>query len=155
MRNLYRAASLICMTLFLASSALAQRCEINIIAPKPEQSVGEQGDVIGTAHIPYDTFLWVLVRRNDQPKTFYWPQQGLSAKEVNGGSQWKISAHYGVPADRGHDFKVVVAIVDRATNDGLEKWREEAPSNNYAPYVGMPSSVAGCDPVEVIVKKSQ
>ena len=155
MRNLSSAASTICITLFLAGVALAQQCDVNVTAPKAEEWVVEQGDVIGTAMLPKDSFLWVLARRDDQPKRFFWPQQGLAAKDVKGSLPWKISVHYGVPDDRGHDFKVVVVVVDEATNARLENWREQAPSNNYKPLVGMPSSVAGCDPVEVIVKKSE
>ena len=155
MSNLLSTTSAICVTLFFTRIALAQQCDVKITAPKAEEWVVEQGDVIGTGKIPKDSFLWLLVRRDDQPKRFFWPQQGLAAKDVNNTSQWRISVHYGVPADRGHDFRVVVVIVDEATDDRLENWREQAPANNYKPLVGMPSTVAGCDPVEVIVKKSE
>jgi hypothetical protein len=141
--------------LLLTNLLLAQQCDVKVTAPKAEEWVVEQGDVIGTGKIPDHSFLWILVRRDDQPKKFFWPQQALAAKDVNGSPQWKISVHYGVPADRGHNFKVVAVIVDEATNERLENWREQAPSNDYKPLIGMPSSVAGCDPVEVIVKKSE
>jgi len=154
MRQTLSAASLMCIALF-ASVAFAQQCEVKLTAPKAEEWVVEQGDVIGTGKVPNGSFLWVLVRRDDQPKRFFWPQQGLAAKDVNSAPQWKISVHYGVPADRGHDFKVVTVMVDEATNARLENWREQAPSNDYKPLVGMPSSVAGCEPVEVLVKKSE
>jgi hypothetical protein len=155
MRDLFSAVSPICIAVFLGSVAFAQQCDVRVTAPKPEEWVVEQGDVIGTGKIPKDSFLWVLGRRDDQPKRFFWPQQGLAAKEVNSSAQWKISVHYGVAEDRGHDFRVVVVIVDEATNARLESWREQAPSNNYRPLVGMPTSVPSCDPAEVIVKKSE
>jgi hypothetical protein len=154
MRKTLSAASLMWMMLF-ASVAFAQQCEVKLTSPNAEEWVVEQGDVIGTAKIPTGSFLWVLVRRDDQPKKFFWPQEGLAAKEVNGILQWRVSVHYGVAADRGHDFRAVTVVVDEATNARLENWREQAPSNDYKPLVGMPSSVAGCDPVEVIVKKSE
>lgn len=155
MRNLVSRIASISIFLLSTVSVFAQECGVKFTAPKAEEWVMEQGDVVGTGSITKDSFLWILVRRDDEPKKFFWPQQGLPAKDVNGKPQWKISAHYGVTDDRGHDFKVIGVVVDQATNARLEKWREEALENNYKPLVGMPSSISGCDPVEVVVKKSE
>src|SRR5258708_1370658 len=124
MRNLFSAGLSICITLCLASVMHAQQCDVKVTSPKAEEWVTEQGDVIGTGKIPKDSFLWGLGRRDDEPKRFFWPQQGLAAKDVNSLPQWTISAHYGVSDDRGHDFRLVVVVVDEATNARLENWRE-------------------------------
>jgi hypothetical protein len=153
MRNLFGVVWSISLVLLCASTAIAQQCDVKLVAPKAEEWVVEQRDVIGTAKIPKDSFLWV--RRDDQPKTFFWPQEGLPGERRQRRRAMDVSVHYGVPADRGHNFEAVIVVVDEATNALLERWREQEPSNGYEPLVGMPASVAGCDPAEVIVKKSK
>jgi hypothetical protein len=132
-------------------------CEVTISAPTGEEPVGAQGDVVGTAKIPKNSFLWLFARRDDQPRNFLWPQQGIAAGDLApsaaGAPRYAGSVHYGERPDTDKLFRVILVVVDPLENQKLEKWREEAPENNYKPWIGLPRSVEGCTPVQVVVKK--
>jgi hypothetical protein len=133
----------------------AQTCTSAISFPKTGEKVREQEDVKGTASIPADTYLWVLARRDDQPKTFFWPQGSVKASDMQGEPPtWDVSITFGVDRDKGKRFRVVVIIVDAATHARLTRWMEEAPAKNYAPWQGLPTTVKGCTLTDVVVEKS-
>ncbi len=137
--------------------AQAPACQVTIKAPTGEEPVGAQGDVTGTAQIPRNAYVWLLARRDDQPKNFLWPQQGIAATDLAqqsaGPPKFEASVHYGELPDTNKNFRVIVVVVDADQSHKLEKWREEAPTKGYRPWIGLPRSVEGCTPAEVVVKK--
>jgi hypothetical protein len=140
------------------TTAQTQPCQVTITAPKGEDRVGAQGDIIGTAQIPPNSFVWTFARRDDQPRNFLWPQQGVAAADLvqpagGGPPKFEASLHYGERVDINKNFRIIVLVVDAVQNQNLEKWREEAPGNGYRPWIGLPRSVEGCTPVQVVVKK--
>jgi hypothetical protein len=138
-------------------SAQAQACLVAIKAPTGEEPVGAQGDVTVTAQIPRNAYVWLLARRDDQPKNFLWPQQGIAAADLvqqsGGPPKFEASVHYGEPSDTNKNFRVIAIVVDADQSQKLENWREEAPTKGYRPWIGLPRSVEGCTPAQVVVKK--
>jgi hypothetical protein len=156
MKNTIFAAALL-IGLPIAAQLPPQVCQVTIAAPTGEEPVSAQGDVIGTARIPKNSFLWVFARRDDQPRNFLWPQQGIAAndlvQDVSGIPKFEAPIHYGERADTNKNFRVILVVVDPLQNQKLEKWREEAPGNGYRPWIGLPRSVDGCTPTQVVVRK--
>jgi hypothetical protein len=152
------AALLIALGGTISAQPSHQTCEVTIAAPTAEEPVGAQGDVAGTARIPKNSFLWIFSRRDDQPRNFLWPQQGIGAEDLSQDTQggipkFEASIHYGERFDTNKNFRVLLVVVDALQNQKLEKWREEAPGNGYKPWIGLPRSVDGCTPTQVVVKK--
>jgi len=139
------------------ASAQTSACQVTIKAPTGEEPVGAQGDVTGTAQIPPNAYVWLLARRDDQPRNFIWPQQGIAAADLvqqsGGPPKFELSVHYGEPPDTNKNFRVIAIVVDADQHHKLERWLEEAPAKGYRPWIGLPRSVEGCTPAQVVVKK--
>jgi len=109
-------------------------------------------DVRGTAEIPSDTFVWVLARRDDLPKRFYWPEGGVAAKDLKDG-KWSVTVNFGQSQDVGRKFKVTAVVVNHDSDQDLNRWLEEAPGKNYTPR-DFPTPVQGCPISDVVVTKT-
>jgi hypothetical protein len=68
-----------------AWSGVVQGCQVEILSPKPGDTVGPAGVVEGTASIPEGTQLWVLTRRKGYD---LWRKHGGPAR-VEGG-RWTM-----------------------------------------------------------------
>ena len=140
-----------------AIPAQTAACQVTITAPSGEEPVGSQGDVTGTAQIPRNAYVWLLARRDDLPKNWVWPQQGVAAADLvqqsGGPPKFEAAVHYGEPPDTHKNFRVIAIVVDADLNQKLEKWLEEAPAKGYRPWIGLPRTVEGCTPAQVVVKK--
>ena len=144
-------AVLVWVSLVSTSAVEAQSCQVKITSLQPDSRVGAVEDVRGTAKIPPDTFIWVLARRDDLPKRFYWPQGSVAAKDMKDG-KWSVTVNFGQSQDVGRKFKVTVVVVNGDTDHDLNRWLEEAPSKNYVPR-DFPTPVQGCPIDDVIITK--
>src|SRR5207249_8773949 len=102
-----------------ATTAQTLACEVTITAPKGEDRVGAQGGIIGTAQIPPNAYMWIFARRDDQPRIFLWPQQGIAAADLvqspaGGLPKFEASVHYGERVDTNKNFRIIVIVVDAA-----------------------------------------
>lgn len=139
----------------LGSGSIAQAqpgtCDVKINTPRPGDGVGSEGRVRGTATVPPGTFLWVLAHMKDLVAE-WWPQGGRAAV-IEGDKTWVIVVGYGQPRDIGEDFEVAAVVVDANTNKDLQIWFAEAKKTKSYEPIPFPSSVGGCVPVKVTVKK--
>ncbi len=114
------------------------------------ESVGAEGSVAGSAHIPAETHIWVLVRKRDYPG--WWPQGGGPAVVADG--LWKISVRYGEPKDAGAEFEVRALAVEGQTHDELVRWCSTvARRQSIVPPVSLPEPRFVLAEDYVVVKK--
>ena len=123
---------------------------VRLLAPKHAESVGAEGSVAGSAHIPAETHIWVLVRKRDYPG--WWPQGGGPAVVADG--LWKISVRYGEPKDAGAEFEVRALAVEGQTHDELVRWCSTvARRQSIVPPVSLPEPRFVLAEDYVVVKK--
>jgi len=119
----------------LRQSLTRSKTLVEIIAPNPGSRVGASGNVCGTATVPDDGHLWVLVHRKD---VFGWWPQGGGSVEVSGTS-WSVEVRYGEPGDGGHPFEIAAAVVSRAIHERWLQWVDTAAVTGMCPPVPLPS----------------
>lgn len=138
------------VTPFLVGSAVQrpwvrpaeQQCALAVDAPRPGDQVSGSGMVSGTASLPSEASLWVLVRH--QGLQGLWPQGGGPARLEEG--RWSVFVTYGVPGELGTFEIAVVAVGDQADQD-LRAWvRDTRPP--YPP-TSFPNTVEEC-PVRLL-----
>jgi hypothetical protein len=117
-----------------ASTPARSGTRVNIIAPKSGERVGGAGKISGTATVPEDGHLWVLIHRKDVPG--WWPQGGGSV-ELSGDS-WTVESRYGEPVDAGHPFEIAAAVVSHTVNDLWLQWVRSAAETGLCPPVELP-----------------
>jgi hypothetical protein len=88
-------------------------CKVHILSPGSGESVASAGIVEGSADLPADSYLWVLVHRKDFDG--WWPQ-GAGAVAVNR-DRWNVSVRYGEPRDAGCDFEIAAVVVGLSTHE--------------------------------------
>lgn len=125
-------------------------CAIAITSPKFGEPVAGSGDVIGTAKIPSNEFLWVFAHRQGLAG---WFPQGDGSSPVSQGN-WSVVVTYGVERDVGHDFDVVVAAVNSSVNADLQNWFAKADSTGVYPPIPFPASDTACPVAKVTVRKT-
>lgn len=78
-------------------------------------SIGRVSDsgVTGSAQLPDDAHLWVLVHRKDV--NGWWPQGGGEIAVTNG--QWSVQVQYGASEDVGYDFEIAAVIVSGSVHE--------------------------------------
>lgn len=111
---------------------------VKIAAPRAGDRVGASGNVSGSATLPEDTHLWVLVHRRDV--SGWWPQGG-GPVEVPGGD-WTVEVKYGEPGDAGHAFEIAAAVVRPALHEHWLQWVRSASETGVYPPVQLPSGAA-------------
>jgi hypothetical protein len=112
------------------------RGSVEIHTPPTGAPVSERGAVAGSATLPDDLDLWVLVRRHDV--VGWWPQ-GEQAVPVSR-KQWSVSVKYGEPTDAGFDFEIAALLVGQATHDLWTDWVARARETGRYPPVQLPSA---------------
>jgi hypothetical protein len=100
---------------------------VDILAPRSGALVAVTGSVEGSAALPPDSYLWVLVHRKDFDG--WWPQGGGAVAMHQ--NRWNVPVKYGEPHDAGHDFEIAAIVVGPATH---ELW------TGLRPPVQLPSS---------------
>jgi len=115
-------------------------CRVEMLAPRPGETVGPTGVVEGTASIPEGTYLWVLDRRTSMNR--WWPQGGGPARVESG--EWSVSVRYGTERDRGRELYFAAVVVDAGVHQQLEQWVVEAPQRGYL-AIRFPETVPGCE----------
>jgi hypothetical protein len=109
-------------------------CAVEILAPSSRGSVSDAGIIEGSAVLPVDSYLWVLVHRKDFDG--WWPQ-GAGAISVDNG-RWKVSANYGSPQDSGCDFEIAALAVGQATHELWTDWVARVRETGLFPPVKLP-----------------
>jgi hypothetical protein len=140
------------LTISIASDAsqLFQECSIEITLPKAGAQVRRDALVSGTAKIPASAHLWVLAHKKGLKG--WWPQGGGEADISDG--NWEVLVIFGKP-NTGEigTFEVAAVAVDKATNEDLKRWVEEAPRKDYQP-INFPNPIEGCPFKRVTVEKA-
>ena len=114
------------------------RTPVNIAAPGEGDCVGACGRVSGTATLPKDARLWVLVHRTDVPG--WWPQGG-GPVQVSG-DDWTVEVTYGGPGDAGHTFEIAAVVVRAAVSEHWMQWVRAVKETGIYPPVPLPSGAA-------------
>jgi hypothetical protein len=118
---------------------------IRIEHPKPGASVGSTGNVTGTARPLPETYLWVVVRREDQ--NGWWPQADGPLQVSDG--EWSCQVKFGEPRDLGHTFEIKAVVVGPATHQHWLDWVNRSKQiNSNAPIPGTPPN----SPAEASIK---
>lgn len=108
---------------------------VNIVSPDAGVSVGASGTVSGTASVPDNTYLWLLVHRKDIAG--WWPQ-GDGPVQISTNA-WNVEAKYGEPEDAGHPFEIAAAVVSRTVHERWLQWVRSATETGMYPPVHLPS----------------
>ncbi len=105
-------------------------CTVRILQPHNGAAVGETGEVEGSAALPDEGHLWVLVRRKDSEG--WWPQGG--GPLCVGQGRWRVTVAYGGPQDAGSDFEIAAVVVRQTTNEFWMEWVSRTKeSNSFSP----------------------
>lgn len=124
-------------------------CNIAITSPKDGELVGLDGDVLGTATIPPDKFLWVLAHRKGL--VGWWPQGGGSSSIAQG--RWHTAVAFGAPSDNGRDFEIAAVAVDGETNTRLNAWVERTNVTFTYPPTAFPPTSSNCAIAQITVTR--
>jgi hypothetical protein len=111
-------------------------CPLDILSPKSGEVVQDGGMVEGSALLPPDSYLLVLVRRKDFDG--WWPQ-GEGAISVER-TRWTASVNYGEPQDAGWDFEIAALVVGPSTHQLWTDWVSGVKKTGLFPPVHLPPS---------------
>ncbi len=111
------------------------RCAVDILAPPSGVLVAGAGIAEGSAVLPPDSYLWVLVRRKDFDG--WWPQ-GNGAVPVEG-NLWRVQVSYGEPRDAGCAFEIAALVVGQSTHESWIDWVARVKETGLFPPVRLPS----------------
>jgi hypothetical protein len=114
------------------------RSLVRITEPGAGGRVATRGEVTGTADVPKDAYLWVLVHRKDVAG--WWPQGGGPIPVSNG--EWKVDVKYGDPDDVGHPFEIAATVVPFAVHERWLRWIDRVSKTGLYPPVQLPSGAA-------------
>ena len=94
---------------------------IDILKPSQDDfEVGIGADVAGTAYIPDNDYLWVLLHRTKGFKKVWWPQ---GEAEIDPKTKaWELHVNFGQPQDIGYEFEIAVITVNKEEHEQLEKY---------------------------------
>jgi hypothetical protein len=115
-------------------AARAGAASVTILAPRSGEVVGAAGVVEGTATLPADGCLWVLVHRRDVAG--WWPQGPGPA--LLDGAKWSVPVRYGDPGDAGREFEIAALIVRQPTHDLWLDWVARLRESGAFPPVQLP-----------------
>jgi hypothetical protein len=107
---------------------------VGILAPRSGEVVGTAGVVEGTATLPADAHLWILVHRRDVDG--WWPQ-GHGPAPVDE-AKWSVPVKYGDPGDAGSEFEIAALIVRQPTHDLWLGWVARLQETGEFPPVPLP-----------------
>jgi len=124
--------------------AEATGCRVELLSPKPGETVGPTGVVKGTASIPDGSYLWVLERRREGS---LWRPQGRAPARIREG-RWVVRVEYGDERDRGREFYFAAVVVDVGVNQQIEGWVE-------GQRMRFPETVPGCKIQMVAVRRGK
>ena len=111
-------------------------CAVDIIEHQSRVSVAGVGIVEGSVVLPTDSYLWVLVRREDFDG--WWPQ-GAGAVSVDR-NQWRVSVTYGGLQDAGCEFEIAALVVGQSTHELWMDWVARVKETGLFPPVRLPSA---------------
>jgi|SRR5665213_685089 len=111
---------------------------VKIVAPGSGDRVDDSGRVSGTATVPGDAHLWLLVHRRDV--SGWWPQGGGPAQVTN--DRWSVAVKYGDPKDSGHSFEIAAAVVSEAAHERWLRWVRSVMETGMYPPVQLPADAA-------------
>jgi hypothetical protein len=112
------------------------RCSVHIVAPDHGTPVTEGGVAEGSALLPADSYLWVLVHRKDFDG--WWPQgEGTLPADRN---RWRVTVAYGGPQDAGCDFEIAALVVGQSTHDFWTEWLARVKETGLYPPVQLPAA---------------
>jgi hypothetical protein len=104
------------------------------------------GDVSGTATLPPEGRLWVLVRH--QGLAGWWPEGGGPAPVTDG--RWRVYATYGEPEELGN-FEIAVVVVGPEADQTLRRWVQEA--RPPWPPTSFPNTLPQCPMRMIVIQK--
>ncbi len=110
-------------------------CRVKILTPSSGAAVAETGSVEGSAALPSDSHLWILVRRKDVGG--WWPQGG-GAVGISG-TRWAVSVAYGQPEDTGCEFEIAALAVGEPTHELWTAWAADVEQTGRFPPVQLPA----------------
>ncbi len=110
-------------------------CAVEILAPHRGAVVGSAGIAEGSAALPADSYLWILVHRKDFDG--WWPQGAGPARLDR--NRWSAPVSFGGPQDGGFDFEIAALAVGPATHELWTDWVAQAKETGLFPPVRLPS----------------
>jgi len=128
-----------------------RRSAVRITAPESGATVGETGEVEGSATLPDGSHLWVLVHRKDLGT--WWPQAGGAASVADG--RWRVAVKYGEPRDAGFQFEIAAVVVPDTVHKSWIASAESSGGTLAFPSVRFPHSGDIIDESSRTVKKRQ
>jgi hypothetical protein len=117
-------------------------CRVELLAPRPGETVGPTGVVEGRASIPGGAYLWVLGRRKTLNR---WRPQGGGPARIESG-RWAVRVDYGNARDRGQELYFAAVVVDAGVHRQLERGADSADR--------FPETVPGCELAMVAVRRA-
>jgi hypothetical protein len=143
-----------CTVLFLSlGGALCQEkkpqaCSVQITAPKPDQRVGADVAVEGSAVLPSGgAQLWVFAHRKGL--ALWWPQGG-GAAEIDKKGQWTVLTTFGQDQDRGFSFEILAVVLSAEESAKLNAWFVRSEQTGTYNGMRLPPFVTSCGPGERI-----
>lgn len=129
------------------------RCETAILTPEAGATVGASGTVKGSARLPPDGHLWILLHP-PVPGNQWWPQEPASVRNDDG--TWSAVVYFGNEDDVGAEFEIAAVVVTPGTNASFEQWLKRGRERDDYPSLPFPigtERVPGCADARRIVKK--
>ncbi|WP_447971557.1 hypothetical protein [Nitrospira sp. M1] len=135
----------------VADSLYAQsHIKVDIIEPSGEgQKVGMSAAIKGTAVMPQDNFLWILVHRIRGFEDLWWPQGEVRVNAKS--STWIKNVRFGEERDIGYQFEIAVITVGKAEHERLNRFIFLVKQTGHSNPITMPSTTS--PPEYRIVKK--
>ncbi len=117
-------------------------CRVEILAPRPGETLGPTGVVEGRASIPGGAYLWVLGRRKPLGR---WRPQAVGPARIESG-RWAVRVDHGNARDRGQELYFAAAVVDAGVHRQLERGADSP--------IRFPETVPGCELAMVAVRRA-
>ena len=135
---------------FVTVPALSQTGNYEIKITQPDRAgakVGLSMMVQGTATIPANNYLWVLVHRIQGFKYVWYPQGEAVIDPVT--HRWDVLATFGQSADIGFDFEIADITVDNQQHLTLENYITKAMTSGDWRPISMPPTMAAPQIIKV------
>ncbi|GJL53882.1 MAG: hypothetical protein NPIRA02_10140 [Nitrospirales bacterium] len=124
--------------------------KVKVIAPSADgQEVGRRANIKGTAVIPQDNFLWILVHRIRGFEDRWWPQGEVTVNAKS--STWIKNVRFGEKRDIGYQFEIAVITVGKTEHELLNRFLFFVKQTGRSDPIMMPSTTS--PPKYRIVKK--
>ncbi|WP_454061556.1 hypothetical protein [Candidatus Nitrospira salsa] len=143
--------AIIVLSCLIPEGLLAQsRMQVDIIEPSSDgQEVGIRTNIKGTAIMPEDNFLWILVHRIRDFEDLWWPQGEVMVNAKS--STWIKNVRFGEERDIGYQFEIAVITVAKTEHELLNRFIFLVKQTGQSNPIKMPSTTS--PPKYRIVKK--